>query len=499
MSTVGERKHQVNFSSWLQTVCQEYVGLGDAERNEVLEHLINLSGNQQLRFLGNLLPLLLYRDFFSLLPAEICLCILKYLDTKSVLNCCRVSKAWNKVINNLTDIWIGLIEENGGGALNSLCHPSKPFKTTFLQLYQKIREMENESAFEKIYLTGHQSRVMAVHYHEGIIATGSDDRSIKIWNARNGECCLAIRTPSVSDIKFDDTLLFVASYDNSVICYDFGTGREKCRYVGHVSAVLSIDFNIALNLLLTGSADRSVKIWHIESGQLLNSIVDIHSNWVLQVKFVKLENENSDIYGDDILSSERTTFLSSCKEKSLLWLVDRSGAVLTGKQINKTKEFLPTQTGVPILSSQNTFYFLWADEEGQQFITEKKCSMKEEPGDNIVLTVSSCSCRALPDDLPTGSVFVGCGEKFAVFIAQELSEALVIVNRVSREIVTYMPFQSCRPTMNGASISLGESRWLDGITGDSLSGLILATCLKNNSVLLLKWKTDPESGTFPNL
>lgn len=255
---------------------------------------------------------------------------------------------------------------------------------------------------------------------------------------------MATHTSSVSDIEFDDTLLLVASYDNSVICYDLETGREQCRYVGHISAVLSIDFDRDLNLLITGSADRSVKIWHIDSSQLVNSLTGYHSNWVLQVKFVRTENRNCGTHGDNILSSDRTTFLSSCKEKSVLWVVNRLGEVLAGKQINNPTEFLPTRLGVPILSSRNTFYFLWVDKDGQQFITEKQCSVREEPEENFELTVSSCSCQPLPDDMPTGSVFVGCGEKFAVFIAQETSEALVVVNRVCREIVTYMSLQSCR-------------------------------------------------------
>ena len=45
-----------------------------------------------------------------------------------------------------------------------------------------------------------------------------------------------------------------------------------------------------------------------------------------------------------------------------------------------------------------------------------------------------------------------------------------------------------RPTQNGASATLGNCDWLDGFTESNRHGLFLAVCLKDNNILLLKWK-----------
>jgi hypothetical protein len=53
---------------------------------------------QELTYLTELLPNLVYRDFLRMLPTEVSVRILMMLDEKSLLNCCLVSKYVNYVL-----------------------------------------------------------------------------------------------------------------------------------------------------------------------------------------------------------------------------------------------------------------------------------------------------------------------------------------------------------------------------------------------------------------
>ena len=78
-------------------------------------------------------------------------------------------------------------------------------------------------------LNGHTYSVLSVAFGQGnILASGSYDRSIKIWNAENGQL---IRTLN-----------------------------------GHTDSVRSVAFGQG-NILASGSVDRSIKIWNAENGQ----------------------------------------------------------------------------------------------------------------------------------------------------------------------------------------------------------------------------------------
>jgi F-box/WD-40 domain protein 2 len=80
-----------------------------------------------------------------------------------------------------------------------------------------------------------------------------------------------IAAHSIADLKFDEEYLYTASYDNSAAVWSFATESMYCLYAGHINGVMSIDVNRGDNLVLTGSADYSVKVWDFHSGHMLNN------------------------------------------------------------------------------------------------------------------------------------------------------------------------------------------------------------------------------------
>lgn len=66
-----------------------------------------------------------------------------------------------------------------------------------------------------------------------------------------------------------------------------------------------------------------------------------------------------------------------------------------------------------------------------------------------------------------------------------------IVNRHVKTALHSVNIFTFRPTQNGASATLGQADWLDGFTETNRTGLFLALCLKDNNILILKWKDEP--------
>ena len=117
-----------------------------------------------------------------------------------------------------------------------------------------------------------------------VVFAGSDDHTVRIWDCCSGQCLRIIQTHTVAELKFDQDHIFTASFDTTAACWDFHTGELCNRYSGHVAAVFSVDYSRQLDLVITGSADSTVKIWVLSSGQLIHTMPHHRSNWIMQVK-----------------------------------------------------------------------------------------------------------------------------------------------------------------------------------------------------------------------
>ena len=71
----------------------------------VCELFSRCSHRQQVHLMEDRLPLFLKRDFLTLLPPELVLKILTFLETGNVFKCLLVCRSWNRVITNCEPFW----------------------------------------------------------------------------------------------------------------------------------------------------------------------------------------------------------------------------------------------------------------------------------------------------------------------------------------------------------------------------------------------------------
>lgn len=151
---------------------------------------------------------------------------------------------------------------------------------------------------------GHGGSVNSVAYsHDGqLFASGSADRTIKIWRA-NGTFVRSLAIPYESNSQILDVLsvafspsdtllgvgveLYNASAQTSfgaVQIWRISDGVLERNFTSYGAAVTSVAFSPNGQLIASGSADRSVKVWQIVNGTLVSNRLD-HTQKVNEVAF----------------------------------------------------------------------------------------------------------------------------------------------------------------------------------------------------------------------
>lgn len=160
------------------------------------------------------------------------------------------------------------------------------------------------------------NRVLALDFsHDGkLLATGggvpSRNGEVKIWHTSDGSLAREI-TPSHSDSVYglefspDDTLLATASADKFVKIFRCESGELVKTLNGHSSYVLSVAWRQNGRMLASGGADKVIKLWSYPSGVPIKSIGGAAKE-VTSVQYVGL--------GGEILSASGDTKVRQLKE-----------------------------------------------------------------------------------------------------------------------------------------------------------------------------------------
>eukprot|EP00924_Labyrinthula_sp_SR-Ha-C_P003799 maker-scaffold_3-snap-gene-5.4-mRNA-1 protein AED:0.00 eAED:0.00 QI:0/1/0.75/1/1/1/4/756/431 len=134
-------------------------------------------------------------------------------------------------------------------------------------------------------LTGHNGWVqsLAVDPTNQFFASGSFDRTIKIWDLASGKRKLTF-TGHVNSVRAiglskRHPYMFTAGEDKSVKCWDLEVNRVIRNYHGHLSGVYSLAVHPILDVVITGGRDSSARVWDIRTSKEVR-ILGGHTNTV---------------------------------------------------------------------------------------------------------------------------------------------------------------------------------------------------------------------------
>ncbi|CAF4837055.1 unnamed protein product [Rotaria sp. Silwood1] len=142
---------------------------------------------------------------------------------------------------------------------------------------------------EKFELKGHRDTVTRVVFHPtfDLIASASEDATIKIWDYDSGEHERTLKghTAPVQDIAFDHTgkWLVSCSADMSVRLWDFQTYHCVKTMHGHDHNVSSVTFTPSGDHIISGSRDKTIKIWEVSTAFCIKTLIG-HREWVRMVR-----------------------------------------------------------------------------------------------------------------------------------------------------------------------------------------------------------------------
>ncbi|CAF0796576.1 unnamed protein product [Adineta ricciae] len=142
---------------------------------------------------------------------------------------------------------------------------------------------------EKFELKGHRDTVVHVVFHPtfDVIASSSEDATIKIWDYESGEHERTLKghTAPVQDIAFDHTgkWLVSCSADMSVRLWDFQTFQCVKTMHGHDHNVSSVTFTPSGDHIISCSRDKTIKIWEVSTTFCIKTLVG-HREWVRMVR-----------------------------------------------------------------------------------------------------------------------------------------------------------------------------------------------------------------------
>jgi WD40 repeat protein len=117
--------------------------------------------------------------------------------------------------------------------------------------------------------TPHRGSVFSVAFAPDgkVLATGSEDQTIKMWDVTSGKVLTTLRshTGGVTSVAFspDGELLASGGEDQTIRLWDVSEGNVVARLQGHADNVTCVRFSPNGKLLASASHDGTVKLWDI--------------------------------------------------------------------------------------------------------------------------------------------------------------------------------------------------------------------------------------------
>ncbi|KAL9551992.1 hypothetical protein MBANPS3_003988 [Mucor bainieri] len=305
------------------------------QRTLILKGLVSTCCMPQLSFLHNVTKPLLRIDFVAVLPIEVVLSIFSYLDATTLCHAAQVSQTWKKLADD-DSLWHRMCEQHidkkcakcGWGLplldktrsqavrkrplltpIQLACGPSSSslsaseINNSNNAYSNKRRKSSHHDTAATATTTTSLSHTPIMHQQQQPLSPPPpppttltkrpwkdvySERLVVERNWRNNNHTLLTlqggHTDGVMCVQFDEILKIVVtgSFDKTVCVWDLDTGALRQTLRGHSRCVRALQFDDAK--LVTGAMDNTLKIWNYQTGQCIRTL-EGHTGGVLSLHF----------------------------------------------------------------------------------------------------------------------------------------------------------------------------------------------------------------------
>ncbi|MFM7364745.1 MAG: protein kinase domain-containing protein [Cuspidothrix sp.] len=209
----------------------------------------------------------------------------------------------------------------------------------------------------KNQISSYINTIALSHDHQ-ILASGEDDKSVKLWNLNNQQLTanFTAHTQAITSVVFNhnDTILATASDDKTIILWDVQTLNKIHTLTGHSHTIKSLAFHPDGQILASASWDKTIKIWDINTGLELNTL----TGHQLQVNAVTFSANGQLLASASCDRTARVWQLKAGKYHLFTTLTGHAWAVLT-------VAFSPTNHNLLATGSSDNTIKLWDVSTGE--------------------------------------------------------------------------------------------------------------------------------------
>ncbi|MEO0015222.1 MAG: hypothetical protein RLZZ535_3611 [Cyanobacteriota bacterium] len=293
-------------------------------------------------------------------------------------------------------------------------------------------ELKENFAWKSIkVLTGHTGVINSLAIQDNIVASASEDHTIRLWNLETGKQLFSFFEPSVIDslaindqiivagnqsrkitswnlqnktlkhiflrksydsfyrdiyntdcheglifslvLSNDGKTLFSSSGDQTIRAWNTSTGEFKFALTGHTDLVLSLAITYSDRFLISGSADKTIRIWDLNNLSSKPQIITAHENWVTALAITLDEKYLASGSNDETvklwdLSNLRQVY--SLRHDAAVWSVaiTPDGSTLASGSLDKTVKLWDLATGTISQTLQASTPVIFSD-NGKYLIT----------------------------------------------------------------------------------------------------------------------------------
>lgn len=244
----------------------------------------------------------------------------------------------------------------------------------------------------------HDGPVWTLHVHPDgkSMVTGSADKSAKFWNFQVVQeeilgtkrtmpklKLVHTRTLKVSDdilsLRFspDSRLLAVSLLDNTVKVFFVDTLKLFLNLYGHKLPVLNMDISFDSKLIVTCSADKTVRLWGLDFGDCHKAFF-AHQDSIMAVAFMP-HNKESDGHNFFSASKDRTIKNWDGDKFEQIQKLDGHHGEIWSLIISHSGEFI-------VSASADKSIRTWQQTDEQIFLSEEREKELEELNDDTLAT-----------------------------------------------------------------------------------------------------------------